>query len=113
MSLDATLDATVGTAADGEATFTFEVENSGSEPVELTFRSGKRIDVVVTDTTGTEVWRWSDGRMFTQAITSVELGPGETFDETVSWRDPPGGSYEATATLETTQSVSATTSLSV
>lgn len=110
MSLDATLDAGV----DGEATFTFEVENSGSETVELTFRSGKRVDVAVSDAdTGEEVWRWSAGRMFTQAITSVELAPGETFDETVSWRDPPEGSYEATATLEASQSVSATTSLSV
>jgi len=110
MSLDATLDATV----DGDVEFTFAVTNRGGAPVSLTFRTGQRADVVVTDAeTGDEVWRWSRGRMFTQAITTVELPADETFDQHLTWRDPPPGSYEATATLAANRSVSATTSFTV
>jgi hypothetical protein len=110
MSLNGTLDATV----DGDVTFTFVVENTGG-PVELTFRSGQRADVAVTDTeSGEEVWRWSAGRMFTQVISTVELASGETLDRTVTWDDPPAGSYEAEATLEDNNgSASATATFSV
>jgi hypothetical protein len=110
MSLNSSLDATV----DGDVTFRFEVTNAGSGPVALTFRSGKRGDVSVTDTdTGEEAWHWGTGRMFTQAISTVELESGETLELTFTWSDPPAGSYEAEATLEAGRSVSASTTLSV
>lgn len=110
MSLDATLDAVV----DGEVAFTFEVTNHGVGPVSLTFRTGQRADIVVTDAeTGEEVWRWAEGRMFTQAISTVELPADDTFDQTLIWHDPPAGSYEAEATLTASPSVSATTSFTV
>ena len=35
--------------------------------VELDFPDGQTHDFVVLDAAGSEVWRWSDGRMFTQA----------------------------------------------
>jgi hypothetical protein len=111
MALNGTLDASV----DGDVTFTFEVTNSGPDRVALTFRSGKRADVTVTDAeTGEEVWRWGERRMFTQVISTVELESGETLDQTFTWDDPPEGSYEAEATLDANaQSTSATTTFTV
>lgn len=110
MTLNGTLDATV----DGDVEFTFTVTNTGPNPVELSFRSGKRADVAVTDAGGEEVWRWSQGRMFTQAISTVELTPGETLDRSFTWSDPPAGDYEAEGTLAATnQSAPAATTLSV
>lgn len=97
MPLEGGLDSTV--SGDGVA-FVFTVENSGTTPVELAFRSGKVADVVVYES-GTEVWRWSDGRMFTQALGTETLDPGQSFTHEVSWEDPPPGEYVAEASLDT------------
>jgi hypothetical protein len=110
MSLHGTLDATV----DGDVTFRFEVTNEGSSPAELNFRSGRQADVAVTDVdSGDEVWRWSAGRMFTQALTSEQLAPGETLVQTYTWSDPPAGTYEAEATLAARQDAPATVTVTV
>jgi hypothetical protein len=110
MSLQGTLDATV----DGDVIFRFTVRNNGTSPVALSFRTGQRADVVVTDAeTGDEVWQWSRGRMFTQALATEELAPGETLERTLTWSDPPAGRYEAEGSLAAQQDVSATTSLDV
>lgn len=110
MSLDATLEAT----ADGDVTFTLSVTTGDPIPEELTFRSGKRADVVVRDAeTGETVWQWGRGRMFTQAISTVEVGPDEPLEEVFTWPDPPAGRYTAEATLEAGRNVSATTTFTV
>jgi hypothetical protein len=109
MTLDARLDVNVEEAV----TFTFTVTNSTTEHVELTFYDGQTADVVVHDDTGDDrdrklregelrdvVWRWSDGRMFTQAIRNSTLAPGEEAREEMTWEDPTPGSYTAVATLE-------------
>ncbi|WP_254838274.1 BsuPI-related putative proteinase inhibitor [Natronomonas marina] len=92
--LDASLGVTVG---DG-VSFSFTVENGGDRIVELTFRDACKADFAVFEG-DEEVWRYSDGRMFAQALTSAELQPGESaaFEET--WPDPAPGDYTAEATL--------------
>ena len=94
MTLEADLDVSV----DSDAVFRFSVTNGGASPVELTFRTGQIADVAVTES-DEEVWRWSDGRMFTQVITSRALDPGETIEQEFVWEDPPSGEYQAVATL--------------
>ncbi len=109
MTLDARLDIHVKDVV----TFTFTVTNSTTEHVELTFYNGQTADVVVHDDTGGDrdreagdgelrdaVWRWSDGRMFTQAIRNSTLAPGEEAREEMIWENPTPGSYTAVATLE-------------
>jgi len=108
MSLEATLDASV----DGTVAFTFSVTNTGDAPVDLQFRSGQVADVAVFDD-GEEVWRWSDGRMFTQALQSKTLDPGESMRQQFSWEEPQPGTYTATGTLATDRDVEATTTLTV
>jgi hypothetical protein len=81
-------------------TFSLRVTNNTHKMLELRFPDGQTHDFVVKDFAGKEVWRWSQGRMFTSAMRSETLkGKGETvFEE--SW-DTKGqhGSYTAVATL--------------
>jgi hypothetical protein len=111
VSLDAHLAVAVGADA---VEFALTVENAGDDPVELTFRNGMTADVAVfADTAGGDpdatlgddapVWRWSDGRMFTQAIRTETLTPGESLTEELAWSDPPAGTYTAEATLEASE----------
>jgi hypothetical protein len=98
---------------DDAVTFAFTVENDASAPADLQFRSGKLADVAVFDD-GDEIWRWSDGRVFTQALRTETLDPGESLVHEMTWGDPPAGEYTAEATLEaTTVSVSARTDVEV
>ena len=111
--LDSALEVTVG---DG-VRFQFTVVNGSDRPVELTFRDACKVDYAVyegDEEVGEEVWRYSDGRMFTQVLTNADLQPGETatFEET--WPDPNPGDYTAEATLRVMEhDVSARTPFSV
>lgn len=83
---------------DDSVEFNYVVENDGDSPVDLTFMSGKEFDIAV-EGDGEEIWCWSDGRMFTQAIKELTLDPGEELSFTATWEDAGSGSYEATGTL--------------
>lgn len=98
MALTGTLSVTVG---DDAVEFELAVENDGEEAVEVTFRDGGKIDVVVS-TDDEAVWRFRDGRMFTQVIQTDRIDPGEERTYGVAWETPRSGSYSATATLEAT-----------
>jgi hypothetical protein len=94
--LDSSLEVTVG----NDVTFRFTVSNGTGGPVELTFRDGCRADFAVRREDGTEVWRWSEGRMFTQAIGHARLEPGEEAAFEEEWPDPEPGDYTAEAALQ-------------
>jgi len=83
------------------------VKNVGAEPKTLRFSSGQRYDFVVA-LAGREVWRWSKGKLFTQALTSITLAPGETIRFRETWRQEDDldrkvqpGEYTVTAILTT------------
>jgi len=80
--------------------FTLNVRNNTSKMLELQFPDGQTHDFTVKDFAGKEVWRWSEGRMFTSAMRSETLkGKGETvFKE--SWNSKgQHGSFTAVAVL--------------
>jgi hypothetical protein len=80
--------------------FTLNVRNNTLKMLELRFPDGQTHDFVVKDFAGREVWRWSEGRMFTSAMRSETLkGKGETaFEE--SWNSKgQHGSFTAVAVL--------------
>ncbi len=79
--------------------FDFAVSNESSRKVELLFNDGRTHDIVVLDTLGREVWRWSEGRMFTQVVQSKVLRASDTLAFDGSWTDPQPGSYVAVAML--------------
>jgi len=77
----------------------FRVVNAGSKRLEVNFPSGKTHEVVVVDSLGREVWRWSNGRMFTQSLQNRVLHSSDTLDYDAVWRNAPAGKYTAIATL--------------
>lgn len=72
---------------DGEVELTLQVTNPSDQPVELTFPTGQSFDFVV-QRDGRELWRWSADRMFTQAMRSTTLAPGETVTHQATWHPP-------------------------
>ncbi|MGM0448104.1 MAG: BsuPI-related putative proteinase inhibitor [Methanobacteriota archaeon] len=107
------LDATLAAAETDEGlALSLRIENAGSEPVTLDFRTGQRAEFTAYPADeGAEgsaadrpdpVWRYGEGQMFTQALGSETVAPGEAVDYEGTWRNPPAGTYrvvgEATAT---------------
>lgn len=72
---------------DDSVHFVLQVTNTGTEPVELRFRSGQSHDFVVLDGER-EIWRWSGEMMFTQALRRETLAPGATLTFEEAWRPP-------------------------
>ena len=77
-----------------------QVTNATGDSIPLEFTSGQRFDFVVQDAGGQEVWRWSEGRGFTQALGTEHLPPGETLRYDAVW-DPEGreGQFQAVGYL--------------
>ena len=61
------------------------ITNPGTEPVRRFYGSGQRYDFFICDAEGREVWRWSHGYAFTQAIIERTFQPGETVTYTEVW----------------------------
>lgn len=100
------------TVGDDAVEFELVVENADAGSMDLAFRSGMLADFAVLDGDA-EVWRWSEGRMFTQVLQTQSLDPGETKAMTAEWSDPDPGDYEVVATLESDPGVEVRESFSV
>jgi hypothetical protein len=74
---------------------TLRVQNTGDQPVRLQMPTGQIYEFIV-QRNGEEVWRWSQGRAFTQAVQQWTLSPDETRTFTVTWdqRDNNGNPVE-------------------
>lgn len=57
-------------------TWRLTVTNKTDEDLTLAFPSGKQGEVVLTGESGAEAYRWSDGMMFSQALTEVPVAAG-------------------------------------
>jgi hypothetical protein len=80
--------------------FDLALTNAGKKNVELAFPDGQTHDFTVIDSAGREVYRWAEGRMFTQSVQNKLLGGGATLhvvERTLT--DLPSGDYVAVATL--------------
>jgi hypothetical protein len=88
-------------AMDSTVRLAFHVTNTGKKRVELNFPSGQTYDFVILDTLGREMWRWGNGRMFTQALRNKSLAGGEALDLEETWKESslPPGRYTARALL--------------
>ncbi|HEY4215608.1 MAG TPA: BsuPI-related putative proteinase inhibitor [Gemmatimonadaceae bacterium] len=81
-----------------EVRFALDVTNVSQKHAELDFPNGQAYDIVVVDSAGRQVWRWAQGRMFTQSMQNKQLGGGESMQIAESWT-PVAGHYTVIATL--------------
>ncbi|MFC7187011.1 BsuPI-related putative proteinase inhibitor [Halorubrum yunnanense] len=106
--LDAALAPTGG---DSGVMLALTVTNGGDDPVTLRFRTGQRADFAAFEpaagdgaddprrSTVGPVWRHAEGRLFTGALGTETLAPGESATYEATWPDPPAGEYLVVGTL--------------
>ncbi len=91
--------AVLGEAKPGKESvhFTVTLTNNGDKEAEIEFTSGQKFEVTVADPDGNEIYRYSDGRMFTQALETITLKPGESKSWSDEWKteQAPAGNYKA------------------
>lgn len=54
------------------------LHNQANQPLSLTFPSSQQFEVIIKHASGEELYRYSKGKMFSQALTRAQLQPGET-----------------------------------
>ncbi|HEX5436033.1 MAG TPA: BsuPI-related putative proteinase inhibitor [Gemmatimonadaceae bacterium] len=81
--------------------FTLHVTNTSDSHVEINFPDGQTHDFVVLDSTGHQVWRWSNGHLFTQTLQNKLLNAKESVTYEEHWQ-PAGrhGRFTAVAILK-------------
>jgi hypothetical protein len=84
----------------GDVHFSLAVENATGKQVELAFPDGRTHDFVVMDEGGKEVWRWSTGRMYTQAVQNRLLDSRDSVVYDEMWKAPSPGKYTVVAMLK-------------
>ena len=90
----------------GEAVhLTLTLTNTSNADITLSFRSSHQTDFVIQRDEH-EIWRWSEGRMFAQALTVMKIKPKGRRKIDVIWdqkdlqgREVPVNSYEAVGLL--------------
>jgi len=71
---------------------TFKVVNTSGKAVTYNFGSGQCFDVAATNATGTQVWDWASGKVFSQNLSSLSVAPGKALAYNAVWngRDASG-----------------------
>jgi hypothetical protein len=88
------------TTGEADVGLVLQVTNASEGAVELVFPTGQTHYFAVS-AAGSELWRWSADRAFTQAVQLRVLAPGETLEFAERWTPPPGtgGDLEVEARL--------------
>jgi hypothetical protein len=89
----------LGVTSEDGVRFALKVVNESDRRVEMRFRSGLTTDFVVLDENSREVWRSSEGRMFTQSVQNRVLAAGDTAAFEESWTPDRPGHYTVVARL--------------
>ncbi|MBR2215732.1 MAG: hypothetical protein IJ849_08250 [Selenomonadaceae bacterium] len=59
----------------GRLKLTLKITNTGEEPYTINHRNGQEYDMVILDSKGEELYRWSGDQSFTEALTATEYEP--------------------------------------
>ena len=59
--------------------------NRGSKPLMLKFNTAQQYEFYAKDENQRIVWKWSNDRVFAEALTNITLAPGETFSRSAKW----------------------------
>src|SRR5439155_27036806 len=87
---------------DDAVPYQLRVTTTTAKRVGLNFASGQAYDFIVVDAAGREVWRWAEGRIFTQSVQNKLLGKGEGLTINAKWAPAKTGKYAAIAVLRST-----------
>ena len=100
---DSSIAASTGVSVGNGVQFTLHVTNLHDRALELRFPTGQTHEFVVTDSAGREIWRSSQGRLYTQALQNRLLDSRETLSFADRW-DGAGrvGRFTAVARLAST-----------
>ncbi len=85
--------------AGGDVRLALNVVNNGKRRVEVRFPDARTHDFAVMDSTGRVIWRWSEGRIFTQSMQNRVVDSRETLSFDASWKPRHTGRYTAVARL--------------
>lgn len=82
-------------------TLALRITNHTDHKLEVDFPNGQTHDFLILDAAGHAVWRWGQGRMFTQAVRNTFLDAGEGTTYQGAWT-PTGmhGHFTAVAILK-------------
>lgn len=69
------------------------LRNTGPQPVTLQFNSGQRYDLVIRDSKGDQIYQWSQGKFFTQALGRLELKGEQIYLQEIPLADRGGRTY--------------------
>ncbi len=86
---------------DHELEIKVTVTNETNEEVTLDFMSGQKYELVLTNESGEELYRFSREHMFTMALVHETLAPGESkvYEETINLEQMEAGPYTLHASL--------------
>lgn len=79
--------------------FALRVTNIAGREAELSFPTSKEYDFWVTRGRD-EIWRWSDDRLFTQAIEHTKIDPQGSLTLSEPWVASPAGTYTVHGELQ-------------
>ncbi|WP_413379562.1 BsuPI-related putative proteinase inhibitor [Alkalihalobacillus sp. 1P02AB] len=87
--------------SDSELIVEMSLTNTGTEDAVLSFSSGQKYEITLTNVDGEEVYRYSADKMFTMAIIQEVIRAGEELmlSETIELDEFDSGEYELTATI--------------
>ena len=88
-----------------EVEMTLRLTNCGENEATLHYVTGQRYEFIIANSeTGEELWRWSDGQAFTEALDEQVLANGEVVEYTETWdqtnsagEQVPEGRYKVSA----------------
>jgi hypothetical protein len=85
--------------------FELLIKNNEEAPLHFEFPTSQFYEITVTDQSGHEVYRYSKGRFFLQALQTIKIEPQQTFRKVENWdykvngKRVPAGEYTVKATL--------------
>jgi hypothetical protein len=88
---------------------TFTIGNTSDRLLPFRFASAQNFDLIITDTNGNEVWRWSRGQYFTSVVRSEALRPMGSWKYQAIWnrqdnegKPVPSGEYRLVGRVTST-----------
>jgi hypothetical protein len=91
---------------DKKLLFNISLENPTNDDVAVTFPSGQKYEIVIKNDLNEEIYRYSEGRAFTEAIVHETIPAGARLDFEEEWeieKNINGGNFEVNVSLPITE----------